>query len=188
MKLSLNLATAPLPNNRPFVAVSSAAGAVAVIALLLLSHTAYKSWQADRELRAETAVWRAQIQTDLQRQQQLETYFHGPGAQQVLERSGFLNSLIDARSFPWTRIFMDLENTLPPGVRVISISPRLVGGRAEVSLEVGALSDEAKIQFLEAIEKSRTFSGLVVKSERPSSATGGGDRVVLELTVWYTTT
>lgn len=187
MKLSLNLATAPLPNNRPFIAVATVAGSIAVLLLLILSEVAYRSWRADRELRMETAVWRAQIQGDLRRQKALEEYFRGPAAQQILQRSGFLNSLIDARSFPWTRIFMDLETTLPPGVRVITISPRLVGGRAEVSLQVGALSDEAKIQFLEAIEKSKTFSGLVVKSERPSPE-ASGDRVVMELTVWYTTT
>jgi Tfp pilus assembly protein PilN len=187
MKLSLNLATAPLPNNRPFIAVATAAGSVAVVLLMILSGVAYKSWRADRELRTETSAWRARIQEDLRRQQQLQQYFRSPEAEQILERSAFLNSLIDARSFPWTRIFMDLENTLPPGVRVISISPRLDGGRAEVALQVGALSDEAKIQFLEAIEKSKTFSGLVVKSERPSPE-ASGDRVVMELTVWYTTT
>jgi Tfp pilus assembly protein PilN len=187
MKLSLNLATAPLPNNRPFIAVATVAGTIALLTLLILSDVTYRSWRADRELRTEIAVWRAQIQGDLHRQQELQEYFRSQSAQQILQRSGFLNSLIDARSFPWTRIFMDLENTLPPGVRVITISPRLVGGRAEVALQVGALSDEAKIQFLEAIEKSKTFSGLVVKSERPSLE-ASGDRVVLDLTVWYTTT
>lgn len=187
MRLSLNLATSPPPNNRPFIVVATVAGAMEVLALLLLSGVTYKSWRADRELRVETADWEQQIRTNLKRQQELEAYFRSPGPQQVLQRSGFLNSLIDARSFPWTRIFMDLENTLPPGVRVIAISPRLVGGRAEVSLQVGALSDEAKIQFLEAMEKSRTFSGLVVQSERPSQDTSG-DRVFMELTVWYTTT
>jgi len=187
MRLSLNLASSPPPNNRPFIAVATVAGAIGVIALLLLSGVTYRSWRADRELRVETANWQRQIRTDLERQQELEAYFRSAGAQQVLQRSGFLNSLIDARSFPWTRIFMDLENTLPPGVRVIAISPRLVGGRAEVTLQVGALSDDAKIQFLEAIEKSRTFSGLVVQSEHPSQGTSG-DRVLMELTVWYATT
>ena len=82
---------------------------------------------------------------------------------------------------------MDLEQTLPPGVRVVSIAPRLVDGRAEVTLEIGALTDESKIQFLEAIEKSKTFSGMVVTDEHHSDRPGT-DRITLHLTVWYSTT
>jgi hypothetical protein len=83
---------------------------------------------------------------------------------------------------------MDLERSLPPGVRVVSISPHLVNGRAELSLKVGAQSDESKIQFLEVIEKSKTFSGMVVSQEEHSDQPGVSDRIVLNLTVWYTST
>ncbi len=76
-----------------------------------------------------------------------------------MDRSGFLNSLIDERSFPWTRIFTDLEKAIPPGVRVITLTPRLVDGRAEVSMQVGVVSAESEIQFLQAMEKSKAFSG-----------------------------
>ena len=107
--------------------------------------------------------WQAEIQADQQRAAaSLHAYFQTDGAQQVLDRAAFLNSLIDERSFPWTKIFMDLEETLPPGVRVVSISPKLVNGRAEVAAG-GRLPNPTtgKIQFLEAIEKSKVFSGLV---------------------------
>jgi Tfp pilus assembly protein PilN len=187
MKLHLNLTTAPQPNKRPFLAGAAAAGTVGIIALALLSHAAYRSWQSSRELRSEIASLEDTIRHDEQRQQQLQAYFRGAEAKQILDRSGFLNSLIDERSFPWTKIFMDLEQTLPPGVRVVSIAPRLVNGRAEVTLEIGALTDESKIRFLEAIENSKTFSGMVVKGERHSDQPGT-DRITLQLTVWYATT
>jgi Tfp pilus assembly protein PilN len=187
MKLHLNLTTAPEPNKRPFLAGSAAAGTVGLVALLLLSHAAYRSWQSSRELRSEISGLQDQIEHDEQRQQQLQAYFRGPDAKQILDRSAFLNSLIDARSFPWTKIFMDLENTLPPGVRVVSIAPKLVNGRAEVTLEVGARTDENKIQFLQAIEKSKTFSGMVVKDEHRSDRPGT-DQITMQLTVWYSTT
>jgi len=189
MKLSLNLATAPQPNNRPFLAGAAICGLVAVVMLLMLAHAEYQSYQANRELRAEVARWQGEIRVYKGRQQVLEAYFHTPAAEQVLQRSIFLNSLIDERSFPWTKVFMDLEQTLPPGVRVITITPELVNGRAEVTLEVGAMSDAAKLEFLEAVERSKTFSGLVVKSERQGSTTAQApDKVFLNLTVWYSTT
>jgi hypothetical protein len=99
-----------------------------------------------------------------------------------------LNSLIDGRSFPWTKIFMDLENTLPPGVRVVSISPKLENGRAEVTLEIGAETDQSKIEFLKAIDASRSFTGMVVKEEQRHEETGAADKIVLSLTAWYSTT
>jgi len=188
MKLHLNLATAPPPNKRPFAAGAAVIGTIGVVALLFLSHAAYESWQASRELRADIARWQEQIHQGQQTQQALQAYFRSTEAKQILDRSAFLNSLIDQRSFPWTKVFMDLENTLPPGVRVITISPRLVNGRAEVTLEVGAETDESKIQFLQAFEKSKLFSGMVVKDERRSDQAGALDRITLDLTVWYSTT
>jgi hypothetical protein len=188
MKLHLNLATLPQANNRPFLAAAALVGTLSLVAFLVLSHAAYASWRASRDLRADIARWENQVRTDRQRQQDLEMYFRSPGAQKTLDRSSFLNSLIDERSFPWTKIFMDLEQTLPPGVRVVSISPRLVNGRAEVTLEVGAQSESSKIQFLEAIEKSNVFSGMVVKDDKHNDQQDASDKIVLSLTVWYTTT
>jgi len=169
------------------MAGAALAGALGLLALLFLSHAAVVSWRSRRELRVETARLESQIAVDLQKQQELDTYFHSPAAKKVLDRSAFLNSLIDERSFPWTKIFMDLETTLPPGVRVVSISPRLTNGRAEVTLEIGAMTDEGKIQFLQQVEKSPVFSGMVVKEERRSDQPGA-DKIVLSLTVWYSTT
>jgi hypothetical protein len=71
---------------------------------------------------------------------------------------------------------------------VVSISPTLVNGRAEVKLEIGSLTDEGKIQFLQAIEKSKVFSGLVVVSEHHPNEAGATDKTVVSLSVWYSTT
>jgi Tfp pilus assembly protein PilN len=194
MKLQLNLATTPQENHRPFLVAAVVTGTVGVLVFVVLAHATYKSWRASRVLRTDIAHLENQIQADRQHRQDLLTYFRGAAAQSVLDRSAFLNSLIEERSFPWTKIFTDLEETLPPGVRVVSISPRLVNGRAEVTLEVGADSDESKIKFLEAIEKSSVFSGMVMKDEKraePGTETDPqrmSDKVLLDLTVWYSTT
>lgn len=188
MNLRLNLATAPQANNRPFLAASAVAGVVALIALVLLVQAAYSSWQDQRQLRAETSALESQIRTSERQQQQLAVYFRGTEVRRILDRSEFLNSLIDERSFPWTAIFTDLERTLPPGVRVLSISPQLKNGRAEVSLQVGAQSGASEVQFLKAMESSKAFSGLVVTDVKQSTAPGAQDDFVIDLTVWYSTT
>jgi hypothetical protein len=188
MNLQLNLATSPQPNNRPFLAYSVLLGTLGVIALAILSVASYHAWRANRDLHAQISHWSDLIEADQAQQRSLATEFRSPADQQVLGRSAFLNSLIDERSFPWTKVFMDLENTLPPGVRVVSIEPKLVNGRAEVTLEIGALNDEGKVAFLQAIEKSKAFSGLVITSERHADQPGMPDKIVLNLSVWYSTT
>lgn len=187
MKLRLNLSTAPLENQRPFIAGAVAVGSVGLIALLLLSHAAYSSYQSNRDLRAEIARWQQQIRVDSQRQRDLAAYFRTPSAKSVIDRSAFLNSLIDERSFPWTKIFSDLEATIPPGVRVISITPHLVDGRAEIAMQVGVNSNESEIRFLQTLEKSSAFSAVMVTQVHPMTAPNMPDRIVLSLTVRYIT-
>ena len=188
MKLRLNLSTTPQENHRPFIAGALVLGTIGLVALILLSHAAYSSWQSNRDLRADIGRWQQQIRTDDQRQRQLQSYFLTPTAKQVMDRSAFLNSLIDERSFPWTKIFTDLERTIPPGVRVMTLTPKLTDGRAEISMQVGVNSAESEIQFLQAMEKSKAFSGITVNQVRPVTQPGMLDRIVLSLTVRYTTT
>lgn len=188
MKLALNLATRPLENKRFFLAVSAFVGAVEILALLILSHSAYVSWNSSRKLRAEITAYQAKIRVNLQRQQQLRSFFQTPKATGVLKRAAFLNSLIDDRAFPWTKVFMDIEQTLPPGVRVVSISPALENDRAKVTLVVGADSDQSMVKFIQALETSKVFSGVEVERERYGMRGKSTDNVLVALTLWYETT
>jgi Tfp pilus assembly protein PilN len=186
MKLRLNLATSPHENNRPFLAGAGVLGVVGAIAFAVLFHSAFVSWRANRALRSDISRLQTAIRDAQRERQALDVYFQSPAEKQILDRSAFLNSLIGERSFPWTKIFMDLEQTLPPGVRIVSISPKLENGRALVSLKVGATDDESKLKFLEAIEKSKAFSGMVLKAEQTSEQPGASlDRITMDLTVWY---
>src|ERR1700690_124171 len=189
MKLWLNLNTPPRENKRPFLLGSLAVGVVALIAFAILSHSAFVSWQANRAYRSYISPWESEIRTAQQKRQALEVYFHSGEAQQVLQRSAFLNWLIGERSFPWTKIFMDLEKNLPAGVRVVNIAPTLRNGKAVVQITVGAATDESKIKFLEELEKSPAFSNVQVQEERHSEQqTAAADQIVLQLTAWYQTT
>jgi Tfp pilus assembly protein PilN len=187
MKLRLNLSTAPLDNKRPFLAATGALAAVGLLTFLLLGHAAYSSWRSSRDLRSEISRWQTEIRANRDRQSTLDAYFQTAEAKQVLDRAAFLNSLIGQRSFPWTKVFMDLEQILPPGVRVVSISPKLESGRAQVELTIGAESDESKIKFLQSLERSKVFSDIQVKDDRRSDQPGS-DKITVQLTAWYSTT
>jgi Tfp pilus assembly protein PilN len=187
MKLRLNLSTTPLDNKRPFLAATGVLVVVGVLTFVLLGHAAYSSWRSSRALRSEISRWQSEINANREKQATLEAYFQTTQAKQVLDRAAFLNSLIGQRSFPWTKVFMDLEQILPPGVRVVSISPKLENSRAQVELTIGAESDESKIKFLQNLERSKVFSDIQVKDDRRSDQPGN-DRITVALTAWYSTT
>ncbi len=185
MRTRLNLATAPARTQRRFVAGASLLGAVAVIVLVLLSWYTAAGWRRDRVHREKMADIEAQI-SQLQRERgDLQEFFARPETVQVRDRAAFLNGLIEQRSFPWTKIFMDLEHILPEGVHVVSISPRMVEGRVEVKLVVGALSDDSKQKFLRSLEDSKEFSSIQLLSEIHPTGQGETDRVRVELVAWY---
>lgn len=184
MQLRLNLSTSPRENKRPFLAGAGLLGTLGLLALLFLSHAAFTSWRANRDIRLNIARLEQRIHDDELKQHELDNYFRSAQAQQVLDRSGFLNSLIDERSFPWTKVFMDLGETLPAGVRVISISPRLDNGRALVKLTVSTMSDDSKVKFLQTLERSKDFADIQVQGEHHDKTS---NEVLLDLTAWYVT-
>jgi Tfp pilus assembly protein PilN len=187
MKVRLNLAASPLENNRRFIAGSGVLGLLALFALVVLSAYAYRNWRDTRQLRLEISGYESRIETLQHRRQELVAFFKNPKSLEVTDHAAFLNSLIEQRSFPWTKLFMDLEQTLPAGVRVVSIAPTMEKGRVRVKLVVGALTDEGKLKFLKALEDSKAFSDIQVRQEtRPQG--GSTDRVMLDLEAWYATT
>ncbi len=189
MKTRINLATAPLENHRRFIAGAGLVGVLGVIAMVVLSIYAYHGWRANRDLRADIAGYESQINNLHAHQESLRAFFKLPPNVQVMDRAAFLNSLIKQRSFPWTNLFMDLERILPPGVRVISISPRMESDRVEIRLLVGASSDESKLKFVKALEESKVFSGVQVRQEsRSKENTPDRDPIQIELVTWYATT
>jgi Tfp pilus assembly protein PilN len=174
-----------MENDHRFVFGAVVVGTVAILALFGLSWRAYNVRRADETRRAEIAEIQDEVNRLSQQRADLEAFFSTPSVMEVRDRSAFLNSLIQERSFPWTRIFMDFENLLPEGVRVVSIGPRLAGGHVELHMSVGATNDDAKLKFIRALEKSKTFTHIQLLAETRPLQSGDTDHVYLELIAWY---
>jgi type IV pilus assembly protein PilN len=185
MRIRLNLATKPLETHRKFVAGSGLLGVVAVIIFLSLGWHVYLARKANAEMRAKSAKILQQVAELEQQRASLEHFFNLDANRNLHDRAAYINSLIDARSFNWTLMFMDLEKVLPAGVRVVSIEPKQVKGRIEVKFIIGASSDEAKLKFLKALEASKTFTSIeLIAVQHPTSGTSP-DQIVVELSAEY---
>jgi len=187
MQVRLNLATRPLENHRRFLLGATLAGGAAVALFAFLSLQTYATLRANREMREETSRLQNELRQFRAQRRELEDFFKQPETRRVMDRASFLNGLIEQRSFPWTKIFMDLELRLPPGVRVVSIAPKRKDEQIELKLVVGATSDESKVKFLKTLEEAPEFAAVQVTSETRGK-TGAGhedDAVVVELVALY---
>ncbi len=188
MKVRLNVATNPLQLHRKFLAVSSLIGVIAGIVCLALAWHVYSVRQGNAALRAKAAAVREEMVGLMGQRDQLEAFFKQERNARLNQRSTFLNSLIDEESLNWTQMFMDLEKIMPTGVRLMSIEPAHEKGQVLVKFQVGAISDEAKLKFLRALEKSPAFRDVKVEHETrsdPQEGTGDLDHLHVQLTALY---
>jgi len=194
MKVRLNLATKALETHRRFLVGSSLVAFFAVAAFLGLGWYVYSARGAQAELRARTEKTNLEMaRLELQRKD-LERYFGQKDIAELHDRAAFINTILDARAFNWTLMFMDLERILPGGVRVISIEPKQVSGRVELKLTVGTVNDEAELKFEHALEESKAFTDVRIQHVGTPNSSGnqGGnqnaDQKIVQLTTVYSRT
>jgi type IV pilus assembly protein PilN len=187
MRIRLNLATKALETHRRFLVGASLTAFFAGIIFLGLGWHVYSVRKVDAELRARAEKTRQEMAKLETQRSELERYFSQKDIAELNARAAFINGMIDASSFNWTQMFMDLERILPGGVRVVSIEPKQVEGHVEVKLTVGATSDEAELKFLRALEGSKEFTQVKVQNihDRNPSGNQSGDQKVIQLTTVY---
>jgi Tfp pilus assembly protein PilN len=172
MYVRLNLATKPLISHRPFFAGSAALGIVGLLMLAMLGWRFYGLRKADESFRARSSKVQQELAAVNKQRDGLEQYFEQQQAAGFQDRAKFVVGVLQARSINWTQMFMDLEKTLPPGVHVLHIDPKLDKGTVSVHFVVGALNQDAKLKLLKAFEDSPSFAHVQVVSERVETQPG----------------
>ncbi len=157
MRISVNLATRPFVELRPFflrlrlimAALAVLALGLAVGASMVGAKAETQQVELDRLRNLTIATQNARLQTE-QRMRQ-------PANAAVLDRAHFLNALFLRKSFSWTAVMMDLEDVLPTGVQVTSIEPAVTTeGAVTIRLRVAGERDRA-VQLVRNLERSRRF-------------------------------
>jgi len=172
MKIPINLASQPFRRDRALIVASAAVGALLVASLVLLIALALTDRQQFAEVRKNINQLNQQIRAAGKAQQELDSVLRKPENAEVLERSVFLNTLLDRKSVSWTRILADLEKVLPHNVRVLVIQPS-INARNQITLEllVGAESPDPVINLYMALEGSPLFGGVQPQNYTPPSQT-----------------
>ena len=159
-------------------------GVLGGLFLLVLGWRYYSLRKADTEMRARNAALQTEMASLRVQRAELDRFFAQPENMRLIERANFIKSVIEARSINWTQMFMDLEHTLPPGVHVVRIEPKLEKGIVSVRFVVGAVNQEAELKLLKAFEESRSFSHVELTSEHVANQPGN-DPLTIEFTAVY---
>jgi len=173
IQVPINLASEPFRRDRQ-VLVASAALALLLIILLgwqLITINSKRHQSADIQARINRL--NGQLRTITGEQAKLNATLRKPENAEVLERSVFLNTLIDRKSISWTRIFADLEKVMPPTVRLVSVRLPEVDTQNEVQLDmlIGAKEVLPLIELVKRLEASPQFGPTNVQTSQPPSQT-----------------
>jgi Tfp pilus assembly protein PilN len=185
MYARLNLATKPLVSHRRFYVASALAGFVGLVLFGVLGWRLYGVRKAEADYRAKAGKLQTEMSRLMDQRHQLDVFYAKDENRNLQDRAKFIDGVIEADSFNWTKMFMDLEKTLPSGVHVLRIEPKLDHGTVSVRFQAGAASQEAKVELLKAFEDSRSFSHFELYSEgAPRQQTA--DALTVEFSVIYT--
>jgi hypothetical protein len=154
MRRGLNLASRPFRNETlPAVLLGSAAAALLgltvyhgfVIRSLLPGRSSARHAELDR---LERKVARLRTEAELSES--------APPAP-VLAEWRALEELVDRRRFSWTELLATLEETLPLGVRLISISPAVSRGEVDLDLTATARSIDDGLALVSRFQEREEF-------------------------------
>lgn len=167
-RIPLNLASEPFRRDRPLLAGSAVAAVLLLVVLVVQVMAILREREAAAEAREMLAGLNREITQVNQRVARLEGELRKPANAAVLERSAFLNVLLQRKGISWTRLFGDLEEVFPHNVRLVTIRPAVTAaGPVQLEMVVGAQAPEPVIQLLRQLEGSKVFSRTEVLSSAP---------------------
>jgi hypothetical protein len=169
--LRTNLSTRPFYNER---GVRTGLTALAALALGLTLFNAYEILRLQgqsRDARQAIAQNDAQAAAMREQAQAIRRSIDKEKLALVDAAAREANSLIDRRTFSWTELLNQFQATLPPDVRIAGVMPQSdEEGRRLVQVSVLSRRVEDLAQFMDALEKTGAFSGVLSRTDQPDDA------------------
>jgi len=186
MRLDINLASQPYEDARQFwMRWGTAAGALGIITLFLLTFTVSGWFHARRDHAVMSEERRLIGERDRQRAQ-AEATLNLPQNRNTRDTSQFLNQLIERKAFSWTQVLENLEKVMPPRVHLMSISPGLdEDNQLALKMTVAGDSYDRALELPRHMEESRRFAQTNVIGVRSLQGNVNGDTEQFDIVAIY---
>ena len=164
--LRTNLATRPFYNDR---SVRVGLGVLALIAIGLTIFNAIEILRlesAGREARQLVAQNAAQAREMRDKARDIRQAINQTQLAAIQTAAREANVLIDRRAFSWTALLNQFQVTLPPDVRITSVSPTVDrDGLMSVRVAAFARRVEDLTEFIDALETTGHFTGVLATTQ-----------------------
>jgi hypothetical protein len=173
LRVPINLASEPFRRDRQTLVVSASIAIVLGLLLIYQVIAILSERHQAADIRIAIVHQDERLKTIAAQQAKLNATLRRPENSEVLERSLFLNTLIDRKAISWTRIFADLEKVMPYNVRLVSVRLPEVDSNNQVLLDmvVGSKDVPPILDLLKKLEGSPQFGPTSVQSSSPPSQT-----------------
>jgi hypothetical protein len=155
---SLNLATRPFRNER----LPSLLAALSLAGTLLA--TAYHVLLVRDVMPDRTSALTVQLAEMEAESARLRTEGAGLRGEKpdaaTLAQWTRLKELVDRRVFSWSGLFAVLEDTLPDGVRLLALTPKVEKGQVTLQIHAVARTFDEALVFMRALEERPEFSSV----------------------------
>lgn len=184
MSSKLNLASSPFRNRALPWTVTAVITAASIIALLLIAKSTFQTNAKALATEREVADLQRETTALTKRAKAIETALTGDQKKELK----YAHALVDRKQFSWSRLFADLEASLPGGVRVTRIlvkEVRMQGDRAVADLDliVASKNPSTVTDMIQDMESQGVFSPkLIAQNPQRGKGESGSE---YELSVHY---
>ncbi len=165
---SLNLATNPGGGERAFFGVACGVALVLLGIAVNFAVERITTGETPQTLLARERILQAEQAKLAETVAAANAKVRDPGTIAILERTEFLNELLVRKGVSWTRTFLDLEEVLPPSVRILALQPEVAyGDTVLLDMTVSAKEPADFIEFLRTLEGSAQFGSPALRGSAP---------------------
>jgi len=187
VRFNINLATKPYQDVRRVLLQWGGLVLLLAVCTVALAWTALSVWRESRNVNAKIVAVQSDIAALDKQRAEAMAELQLPQNSSVVDSSKFLNGLIARKSFSWTRVFMQLEEIMPPRLHVVSIAPELQPrtNTVEVHLTVAGTSRESAVELVKRLEQSPYFRDARIAEETEAHEKDSLDTVKFQLNAVY---
>lgn len=179
MKIYFNLADPRDRRDRYSMFWTIPALVVSMFVLVWMLTVTVKGLEHEHKMERSLAEVRSRDAALQAKEANLRRQINRPEYRKMIQKTDFVNELINQRHFSLTQLTFDVSKLLPPAARLngLALASSSVPN-PEVQFAVMGKNEEAIETFLGNLEGSNEFSDVIIKSQGFRQGSGGGSQEV----------
>lgn len=160
-------------STRPFYNMRAVQVTLSTLSVLVIAMTLYNAFELIRQGTRQRSLGAREVEAQAEAARlkgdaaRIRAQINPKELETVAASAREANGIIDLRAFSWTQMLTQFETTLPEGVRITAIQPRVErDGHVVIGIGVEARRGADLESFLDALEKTGTYRDVLTTEEQ----------------------